>query len=285
MNKGFLSSFPPQYTGEDFCISKFAKYQGTQYTYGVEVMFLSSTGNMIGYPVELKVKISSKVFEDALARLNEKTKFINFALNQRIVYFADTPNLDVLHSEKVIIRFRWNNEYLESVIKVRHSPKYTIEHIRKEYASVPNHTLKIDGDGLLEKDIQWSFALKFFYQNISPSFTFFSNPEDYLSPEQKKLLKQLAPKVNPKELKYGIPIESSACKFDIAFKEFSSITLEEWKLPRLLWNKLFELSAKTDMYGEKSQKHLLKFLDELDIDISGEPIYKTNWYYHSYFNL
>ena len=264
---------------------KFAKKNYSPYTQDVEVVSLSSTGTMIGYPVELKVKITSKVFEDALARLNEKTKFINFALNQRIVYFADTPDLDVLHSGKVLIRFRWNNEFLESVIKVRHSPKYTIEHIRKEYASVPNHMLKIDGDGLLEKDIQWSFALKYFYKNISPSFTFFSNPEDYLSPEQKRLLKELAPKVNLKELKYGIPIESNACKFDISFKEFSSITLEEWRLPRLLWDKLHELSAKTEIYGEKSQKHLLKFLDELGIDISGEPIFKTTWYYHSYFNV
>jgi hypothetical protein len=240
---------------------------------------------MIGYPVEFKAKISSKVFDDALARLNEKTKFINFALNQRIVYFVDTPGLDVFHSGKVLIRFRWNNECLESVVKVRHSPKHTIENIRKEYADIPNHTLKVDGDGLLEKEIQRSFSMKYFHTNIRPSFTFFTQPADYLSEFQKKLVKKLAPKVDIKTLKYGIPIESNACKFDIEFKEFSSITLEEWKLPHLLGDKLHELSAKTETYTEKSQKHLLKFLDDMHIDISGDSIFKTTWYYHSYFNI
>lgn len=240
---------------------------------------------MIWYAAELKAKISGKTFEDAIVRLDEAVKGINYSLNQRIVYFADTEKLAVYHSGTVLIRFRWNNEILESVIKIRHSPKHDLIAIKKEYEGIEGHAIKLDGDGLTDKEIQWSMSLKYRFPNINPAFAFFGSPADYITAPQKKLLKKLAPHVNVADLKFGIPIESRAYTFDTEFKEFSSITLEQWRLPRLLGDKSQEVSIKTETYSDKSQKHFLELLEELQIDISLDSALKSEWYYHSYFNI
>lgn len=240
---------------------------------------------MIGYPAEIKAKISGKTFEEAIIRLDEQQGAMNYTLNQRIVYFADTEALEIHNSNKVLIRFRWNNEILESVIKIRHSPLHDIKKIRDEYKNLENHILKIDGDVVTDKEMQWSLSLKFRFPNINPAFSFFTKPSDYLTPLQIKLLKKLAPKVNLTHLKYGIPIESRAYTFDTDFKEFSSITLEEWRLPRLLGDKLHEISIKTETYEEKCRRHFIELVDDLQIDISGESLFKTERYYRSYFNI
>jgi len=60
----------------------------------------------------------------------------------------------VYNSDKILIRFRWNNEILESVVKIRHSLVYEIKHIKEEFSDLDNHILKIDGDGATGKDVQ-----------------------------------------------------------------------------------------------------------------------------------
>ncbi len=240
---------------------------------------------MIGYPAELKAKISGKTFEAALTELDKKGKWLNYTLNQRIVYFADTTKLDVYHSGKVLIRFRRNNEILESVVKIKHSLLYDLKNIRKEFSNLENHILKIDGDGTTTEDVQWSMAIKFRFTNVNPAFPFFDAPAKYITPLQKKLLKKLVPKIDIKKLKFGIPIESKAYTFDTDAKEFTAITLEERRLPRLLGDKVFEVSLKTETYNDKTQKHFLKYLDELGIDVSAEEKFKTERYYRSFFNV
>ncbi len=241
---------------------------------------------MIGYPAELKARISWKTFEEVLIRLSKAGKEMNYLLNQRIVYFADTQNLDVYHSNKILIRFRWNNKVLESVIKIRKSFLYDIKKIRKEFANLDGHILKIDGDWATSEKTQWGLSIKYRFSNVDPAFSFFKTPADFLTTFQKKFLRKLAPKLNVKQLKFGIPIESNAYTFDTDYKEFTSITLEEWRLPRLLGNKIYEISMKTDTYtDEKTQKHFSKMLDDLDVIVSNDLKLKTQRYYRSYFNL
>lgn len=246
---------------------------------------LINTIQMISYPAELKAKISGKTFDALIEKLNRADDGLNFTYNQRIVYFADTPDLDVYNSGKVLIRFRWNNEILESVIKIRQTALYDLKNLRKQFEGVEGHTLKISGDVGTGKEVKWGIVIKFRYQNINPAFTFFSSPTDYLSPLQKKFIKKIAPEIDVRKLKFGIPIESKACVFDTDYKEFVSLTLEEWRLPRLFGNKLYEISVKTETYNDKSHKHFLSYLETLDISVSDTLSLKTQRFYHNYFNL
>lgn len=69
-----------------------------------------------------------------------------YDLAQRVIYYADTPDLDLFKSNRVILRYRRNNQLLETVLKVRNVTLQEAEELKEKYAHVTYHTIKIEWD-------------------------------------------------------------------------------------------------------------------------------------------
>jgi len=241
---------------------------------------------MITSQAELKIVLSKKDFYRLYAAfLDQDKEFFDIKVKEQIVHFADNHDLEFYLKYWIVLRYRWNNKWLEVVVKMRWVSHDEYKKINKKYNDIPNHDLKVDIDQISEKKKTISCILKYTQSNIDQAFAFYNNPEDLLSTEQHKLLSSWLWK-RVKDLKFLIPISSKAFIFPIRdFTHFDSITLEEWRLPKLFDNTLYECSLKTSAYSKQTIKQLLKFCDAYEIHYRLQPQYKTQWLYNNYFSL
>ena len=235
---------------------------------------------------ELKAIVSKKDFLHLYQRLLEQDKSdLDMEVREQIVYFADMQDLSLFSKQKIAIRFRRSNRWLEVVVKKRGVTEKDMRLIQKHCHTVENHTIKIDIDQVSDDKSTVSCSLRYIYNSMHQSFAFLYNPHDLLTDLQKDFL-GLWSKKSYEKLRFLIPIQSKTFVFPYEYKEFEAISLEEWRMPHIFGNKFYEITLKTIDYNpKKTYKHFLNLLADLDITPQKNGMYKTQWLYDAYFNV
>lgn len=208
----------------------------------------------------------------------------NFKKKEQIIYFADNHKLTFFKDEKLLLRYRRNNQWLEVVTKKRDVDKKTVALIDKHFKDLEDHSIKFEVDQVSREGSTISCSLKHVVPNVHQSFPFFRDPSELLTDAQKKFISLFYDgKIN--DLMYLIPIKSKDFSFPISYKEFDSVTISQWIIPHLYDNKIFEISMKTLTYDKKSIDHFLDYADKLGISVNDDGIFKTKWVYETYFGI
>lgn len=234
---------------------------------------------------EIKLAVQKKEFLYLYQRLLDRDKNdLNIEIKEQIVYFADNESLDFFRKEGLIVRFRWSNRWLEVVVKKRWITKNEFEKLEQHYSNIPNHIFKLDVDQITPTHKTFSCILKYSMNSVHQSFAFYQSPESLLTEQQKNFLWSFV-KTDLEKLRFLIPIQSKTFIFPAEFKEFETISLEEWRMPRLFGGKFYEITAKTPFYQKKTVDHFFALCHKLDIPLHGIGMYKTEWLYDAYFNV
>lgn len=209
---------------------------------------------------------------------------LDMEIKQQIVYFADNQELYFYKKKQLMIRYRWSNKWLEVVVKKRWISKSDYKKLEHHFAELVDHQLKVEVDQISHDSKTLSCTLRHVFNSMHQSFAFYNDPADLLSEEQKRFLGFFTEK-EVKSLHFLIPIQSKTFIFPSEFKEFDSISLEEWRMPKLFGSRFYEFTAKTTSYDKKTVDHFLSLCENLDITVHKGGMYKTQWLYDSYFNV
>lgn len=238
---------------------------------------------MLGRNAEIKMILSEKDYTQLMAKLFWQYNG-DFWKKEQVIYFADNHELDFFKKEKLLLRYRWNNQGLEVVTKKRNVDKVMIEKIDKEFKAMEDHSIKFEVDQVSRDSYTISCSLRHVLPNIHQSFPFYHTPLELLSQPQLDFIKIFSEtKLNT--LMYLIPIKSKDFTFPVSYKEFDSLSLSSWKIPHLYDNKIHEISMKTLTYDKKSIDHFLDYIDKLGISVNGDGMFKTNRVYETYFGV
>lgn len=207
------------------CIKPWRRYDATRYLFVHTVMYERVA--------EIKTMVSKKEFEKVIELLLFKKRNIySFEKKDQVVYFADTKTCELYKKSPLLLRYRRNNELLETTLKISGLTSPQIEKIITKYGQLPNHEIKCEIDQVPNGKATVSVGIKHLQANIFQAFSFTNKPKDFLSEAQQKLFDKFS-SVDCNDLKFTIPIQSKAFKFRTGYKEFESLTLEEWKIPHL----------------------------------------------------
>lgn len=238
-----------------------------------------------GQSAEIKLAVSKKEFLYLYQTLLDRDKNdLNIEMKEQIVYFADNQDLVLFRKENLIVRYRRSNRWLEVVVKKRWITKKQFEVLEKHYNDIPNHTFKLDIDQISPTHKTLSCILKYTLNSVHQSFAFYESPYALLTEHQKDFLWKFS-NSDLRDLRFLIPIQSKTFIFPSEFKEFETISLEEWRMPKLFWDKFYEITAKTSFYQKDTLDHFFKLCKKLDISLHGLSLYKTEWLYNAYFNV
>lgn len=234
---------------------------------------------------EIKLSVSRKEFLQLYQILLDHDKDdLNIEMKEQIVYFADNEQLEFYQKKHLAVRYRRSNRWLEVVVKKRWISKHEFEKLERHYAKTPNHELKLDVDQISEKSKTLSCILKHTINSMHQSFAFYHSPYELLSEEQKNFLGRFI-KTDLKKLRFLIPIQSKTFIFPSEFKEFDTISLEEWKMPKLFWSKFYEITAKTTYYQKNTIEHFFDLCKKLWVSLHDSSMFKTERLYNAYFNV
>lgn len=162
--------------------------------------------------------------------------------------------------------------------------KVDLNYVDIHFSHDVDHTLKFEIDQISETHKTISCSLRHFIPNIHQSFPFSTKPIELVTPLQKNFIHHFT-KHKIRELQYLIPIKSKSYSFQNSYKELEGLTLSQWTIPHLYDNKIHEISMKTLSYTDDTIKHFLKYIDELDIGVNNDGMFKTNWVYQTYFGI
>lgn len=240
---------------------------------------------MFGKSAELKLVVQKKDFMRLYQHLlNKDSDAMDMQIKEQIVYFADNHALDYFKKKKLAIRYRRNNRWLEVVVKKRGVNKHEYEKLEHLYGTIPNHELRVDIDQISHHEKTFSCSLKHTFNSVHQSFAFYRHPHELLTDEQLGFLKRYITK-DATWLHFLIPIQSKTFIFPCAYKEFDQIALEEWRMPRLFGNKLYEVTVKTSCYTKKTVSHFTTLCEEFDLPYHEVGMYKTQRLYEAYFDI
>lgn len=234
---------------------------------------------------ELKCSVSKSDFLHLYQTLLEQDKkTLDMEMKEQIVYFADNTSLDYYKKNQIAVRYRWNNRGLEVIVKKRWLTVKKFEKIEKQFWCLSHHELKIDVDQISTKTKTISCVLKYTYNSIHQSFAFFKSPVELLSDVQKEFIWEFTDH-EIEWLRFLIPIQSKTFIFPCEYKEFELISLEERRVPKLFWNRFYEITFKTSNYNKNTVRHFIKLCEKYNIPLHWEWEYKTQWLYDAYFNV
>jgi len=142
---------------------------------------------MLGRNAEIKMVISKKEYNSLIEKLMSEYGS-EFEKREQIIYFADSHDLELFRKEKVLLRYRWNNQGLEVVVKKRNVDKNTIAKIDEKFRTLEDHSIKFEVDQVSRHAHTISCSLRHILPNIHQSFPFYRQPQELLSPSQVEFL-------------------------------------------------------------------------------------------------
>lgn len=208
----------------------------------------------------------------------------NVSQKDEIIYFSDTQDHALYSKDKLLIRMRWRNQWLDVVTKKRDLTKKDIEYIEENYSDIENHHVKYEIDQVSEDNKTKSCALVHFIEWVHQSFPFKQPAIELLTDAQKKFIHHFTDR-KIKELYYLIPIKSKSYSITLDHKYFTELSICQWSVPHIYDNKIYEISLKTLSYHEWTINAFKDYIKSLDIEINSNWIFKTNRVYETYFGI